>query len=563
MYEERHCNVTSSDSPQQCGGRTRALDLFVASIAFSGAAAVVVWQNLRLTVLWDLSYILENATRMAGGDVPYRDFPFPYAPLTFAGQALIIRLFGRAIWHHTLYVACANGVAVVLAYLIVRRYVATAAAVALILPLIPLGIYSIFPHPFYDPDACLLVLALMAALLFSESARARFATGAAAVLTLFVKQNIGLAFLAALALLALAERDRRRSMALLAGIACGVVVAAAAVAALFGLGNYVQWTIRFAASRRLPSFDQYAAIYEDGVVWWWVLSAAAGAFLLRMRRPGIGRVARIAGSLFVALPFAWTIVRMFVTDDPTEREVNLLRFWPMLMICGIAAGVLWLWRERSAKGSVPLLAIATIAGAFLSQSDWGSTYGIWPMLIIAAAASLSIIISSREPWLESAVAIVIAAALLFGGVPYLIGNERLTYAKLDGAVHRSTLPPLRGLSEAGEWLPEFGQLVAWTSAHIPRDDGILCLPGEDLFYFTTGRQPRFPVLMFDHTVNPYGAPVIARLADERNIGWLIVKKRLQLNGSPMENFAETMRLLEPRFQRVAELANYTIYKRRM
>lgn len=210
---------------------------------------------------------------------------------------------------------------------------------------------------------------------------------------------------------------------------------------------------------------------------------------------------------------------------------------------------------------MPLLAIATIAGAFLSQSDWGSTYGIWPMLIVTTGASLAVICRG-DARMESALAIVVAAALLFGGVPYVINNERLTYAKLDGVVHRSQLPPLRGLSEAGEWLPEFEQLVAWTSAHVPRGDGILCLPGEDLFYFTTGRRPRFPVLMFDRTVNPYDAQTIARLGDEKNIRWLIVKKRLQLNGVPMENFGETMRLLERRFGRVAELENYTIYRRR-
>ena len=57
-------------------------------------AAVVMWQNSRLTVLYDLCGVLEHATRMAQGDLPYRDFPFPYAPLTFLMQAATIRYFG-------------------------------------------------------------------------------------------------------------------------------------------------------------------------------------------------------------------------------------------------------------------------------------------------------------------------------------------------------------------------------------------------------------------------------------------------------------------------------------
>jgi len=60
--------------------RACGLALFLSALA---SAATVVWQNTRLTVLWDLSYILENAWRIASGDVPYRNFPFPYAPATF------------------------------------------------------------------------------------------------------------------------------------------------------------------------------------------------------------------------------------------------------------------------------------------------------------------------------------------------------------------------------------------------------------------------------------------------------------------------------------------------
>ena len=70
-----------------------ALSALGALGALGASAAVCVWQNCRLTVMWDASYILENASRIAAGDVPYRDFPFPYAPLTFALQALIIKLF--------------------------------------------------------------------------------------------------------------------------------------------------------------------------------------------------------------------------------------------------------------------------------------------------------------------------------------------------------------------------------------------------------------------------------------------------------------------------------------
>src|SRR2546428_9588247 len=119
-------------------------DWIVASFLFLATAAIVVWQNSRLTVLWDLSYILENSYRISLGDVPYRDFPFPYAPLTFLVQASIIKLTGRVFWHHIVYCAAVGGLATVLTWRILlnllRGRVASARVLALLLctPLIVL-----------------------------------------------------------------------------------------------------------------------------------------------------------------------------------------------------------------------------------------------------------------------------------------------------------------------------------------------------------------------------------------------------------------------------------------
>ena len=37
------------------------------------SAAWVLWQNGRVAVLWDLSYLLDSAWRFSLGQVPYRD----------------------------------------------------------------------------------------------------------------------------------------------------------------------------------------------------------------------------------------------------------------------------------------------------------------------------------------------------------------------------------------------------------------------------------------------------------------------------------------------------------
>jgi len=488
------------------------LHCIVATLLGMGSAAVVVWQNSRLTVLWDLSYILENASRIAAGDVPYRDFPFPYAPLTFAVQALLIKLFGRALWHHVAYAAIVGAIATALTYFIVLRITRSAAtAVILTLPLIPLGVYCIFPHPFYDPDCCVVVLCLIALMLRNDDS---IALGVLAVAPLFVKQNIGLALLGAMVILAIVRRRWRT----LGGIAIGSAVALIAVAAIFGLGNYIQWTIRFAASRRLPPLAQQLETYNDPTLWWWLACVVAGALLARRWR---------AEALpLIAIPWLWVLLRLFVFDDPLEPQINLLRTWPLMIVVGLL-----LLRQP-----IAFILFATIQGAFLSQSTWGSSYGIWPLLVILLAIAFEWLRIDR--W-SIALASLIVAVTLAGGIRYVVLEERLKYAKIFE-----------------DWRPPLAALVQWTERNIPRDDAILCLPGEDLFYFTTGRRPRVPVLMFDRTINPFDAKAIASFP---NVRWVIVKRRLQLNGSPMEEEAEVLRLM--RLTPVAHLPNHDVYRR--
>jgi hypothetical protein len=153
--------------------------------------------------------------------------------------------------------------------------------------------------------------------------------------------------------------------------------------------------------------------------------------------------------------------------------------------------------------------------------------------------------------------------LLIAGGNYAISHERLSYADLSGGVlHHSALPPLRGLAMRGDWLPDFEELVAFTRREIPAHDAILEIPGEDLFYFTTGRTPQFPVIMLDNTVNPYSAEQLATLARQHDVRWVIVKRKLQLEEEPIAFRARLMQLVERDYDKVETLNNYEIFRRR-
>jgi hypothetical protein len=235
---------------------------------------------------------------------------------------------------------------------------------------------------------------------------------------------------------------------------------------------------------------------------------------------------------------------------------------------------------------LPFVLFATAQGALLSNLVAGSSFALWPILLLLIATSLEALapIEESNHWtverdwtverqehtgLRSSTAplkaltAVASFALLVTGSYYAISHVRLYYADLTGdALLHSKLPALRGLAMKGNWIPDFEELVDYTDREIPRGDGILIFPGEDLFYFTTGRTPKYPVLQFDGTINPYDAVEIARIAHERDIHWLVVKQRLQILEPPFYLQPELIEPLSQDFALRATLKNYAIYYRK-
>lgn len=556
-------------------------DWLVALSLFLATALVVVWQNSRLAVLWDLSYVLDNSYRISLGDVPYRDFPFAHAPLTFLIQAALIKLSGRVFWHTTAYCAAIGGLSTVLTWRILRNVLDNSVghprvlAFLLSLPLIPLGIYCIFPHPFYDPDCTFAIL--IAVLLLQQldlktpsSSRALF-TGVTLVIPLFVKQNAGLIFLAgavvliigALAVERLRHRQVGRYFLILAGVIVGLAGALLLIQFTAGLKNYWHWTIEYAASRRTPARADMLGVYADKMILLWLAFIVVGVFVWWLDRKG-SRVLTLVSALLIATPFIWPAIYLLRDHDPSERADRLLAVWPVLLIVSFVVAILNLKRRGGISVVLPFILIGAVHGAFMSQQLWGSTYAIWPLFIILLGISIVELARLSKPaaWVTIPMTVVIVASLLISGGFYFWSHERLDYANLDeGELKRSTLPQLKGLSVRGEWIPNFEELVRYTEREIPRDEGLLILPGEDAFYYATGRRPQFPVLLFDHTVNPYSPEEILKICRERNIRWLIVKQDLQNEDEGVEQERDRLtEALEQEFEQVESLKNYDIYR---
>jgi hypothetical protein len=597
-------------------GRLR--DVLTAAALFVATAAFTLWQNTRVAALWDLSYLLDSSYRFSLGQMPYRDFPFVHPPLHYLLHAAIIRIFGLTYYPHILCAALEAGLATVLTWRILLHLLrvphdhraegevivgtvtstrperqndrarAWLLATLLAIPLVFLGIYGVYPHPIYDSDTTLAVLFALYLLQRTDSlepmtaSRARnFIAGAACVLPLFIKQNIGLPFLAItlLAVAAVATLRRLNSLSIapqrwiFTGAATMLAAAALAIHVTGGLHNYLYWTITFAAQRRLPGLSLLLETYGQGALLWTLPAALAGLALVRRQGPGAQSMAqshrdmggmryRLVAFILLAAPFLWTIASLALTTDPDDRSDQLLSLWPHLLLLA-ALLTLYNLRPRNLRSNpnlnslLPLVLLATIEGTFLSQQLWGSTYAIWPLMMILIAALLAQIRTLARP-----LAAVIAATLLLCGGLYATSHERLNYIHLDGPLTHATLPQLRGLATPGPWIPDFEELVRYTNSEIPANDGILLLPGEVPFYFATGRTPQFPVLLFDPATNPYTPRQVLDQARAHNIRWLIVTRNLQIATVAEPDLPEVIRTLQRDFVPYRTLTNYDIYRRK-
>jgi hypothetical protein len=563
-------------------------DFYAAGLLFLATAAFVLWQNSQVAVLWDLSYLLDTSWRIRLGQVPYRDFPLVHPPVTFLIQAAIMRLAGRHYWLQIAYAAVAGGLGTVLAWRIVLcilKGVRHARAISLMLaaPLVVLGISSVYPHPIYDGDCALAILVALWLLqrLSSRGANAIstvsnwlgiLLTGAAVVLPVFIKQNIGLPFLFAtvviLALLLILHWTGHSPEPSAAPVWIRLLAVTGAIFALVllaiqltaGLGNYLHWTVQFAAQRRLPGFASVFSVYTNPALLWTLPCVAAGLLLLCLPIASRVRIQALAFCLFAA-PFAATFLFLVNNDDRGDRADNLLALWPLLLLLTAAIALLELRKGVSLARLMPFLVLAAIQGTFLSQSLEGSTYAIWPLLVVLIAGALAAIPPAAQK-VAPCLAVAVSLTFLFCGGLYSISRDRMDYVDTpEGPALHATLPALRGVATPGPYLPEFEELIRFAGREIPAQDALMLFPGEDPFYFATGRTPQFPVLLFDPTTDPDSPPSLLAEAEKRNVRWVIVKTHRQSIEDVMPQKAQTLALMQTRFRLYQKLAAYDIYRR--
>ncbi len=522
---------------------------------------------------------------MALGQMPYRDFPFVHPPITFLIQAAIMRLTGRVFFHHVLYAAAVGGLGTVVAWRVVLAELGARAwmsSVLLATPLIVLGVYGIFPTPFYDCDCGFAVLVAVWALQRVERGRWwGFAAGWAVVVPLFVKQNIGLPFLIVVAagvlVVLVLQRGRGTAGWVLGGAAAALGLALGLIEWFVGIVNYVHWTVRFPAERRIPSMADMVGIYTDESLRWGLPCVVVGLAVCWFW--GDRRWARVAGMALVEWPFVWPMVMLVLSKESDDRAGALLAVWPLMLIVAAAVALWELRRGGTIARLLPIFVLAAVNGCFLSKQVWGSTYAIWPLLVVLIAGVIRALANVGRSHLnrdEAAIEMghperftvlgfagVVGVSLLVCGGFYLASEERLSYAAVtDGAVEHSGRPELQGMAVRRAYLTNFEELLGFAEGNIPRGDGVILIDGEDPFYFATGRTPQFPVLLFDPTTQPYSSSELRAMEIAKGIRWVVVKRELQIREDPTPDKEATITALTEGFAVARELRGYEVWRRR-
>ena len=526
------------------------------------SAAFTLWRNSEIGVLVDISYIVNTATRIAAGDVPYAQFPLAQAPLEFLVQALLIKIGGPHFAVQIMYATILGGLGTALTFVIAHRLLRDAVAspdvvaAVLCLPLVPLGVYAVYPHPFYDADACVLVLGVLATTLFAldRPTRARWViAGVLLVVPAFMKQNIGgalaAAMLAALSVDASTRPDQRRWFRwYVAGFIGALVCALVVLQVVVGIEQYVRWTVGFALSARGVAAERFTEFAPPAVV------AIVLAPLVRGSRPGARAVALTAAG--VAL-LARTVIDRSVIFAPG--------FFPAVVVATVGLAILRARREGATLATLfPIVVAITTLGVLQSQGLVGSSFAIFPLLVVALAALVRDVAWAVPSWPAFAprLGMGLALALVLIGTVYTLSEARLFFIDVwaSGPVQHSTYPSLAGLSARGPYLADLDEILRWIDAHVPPDETIAFVPGEEPAFFALARRPVLPSVYFFDVATPYSPQELARIADERGLRWVFVKDRLQLTEAPPLTTAIAAALTE-HATLVERIGAYRVYRR--
>jgi hypothetical protein len=588
--------IAQTQSPLNSNNRVFFKSGWVFASAWALLSGVVVYiQSFRWVPLGDYANMVEYAYKIFCGALPFRDFMTPYPPGTFYIMSWLMKLFGVSNMVFKIYVVFLQVLIVLLTYAILQKLNRDRSLnLILILPLAFVG-HAMFPFPVYDIHAHLFVLVaigLFIAIMNREikSSPALFLYGVLVALPMFFKQNVGVgmivaAYLGLLILLFMATKPLRLAdfMTVLSG---SVLVFAFALFLLYKNDLLVKAyhdIFSFPALNRNPLQSLYEIALNFLSAKFLVLYASFFLTIVAVNKIKKRKLLTISGDAinlallvsFFAVPVSLFLV-MFLKFRLAGMAANafaivskVYRYFGGLWYLVFLILVVLLLLKIKRRGiraldyldvlSVQIMIISLFQ--FLAQKLL-SAASIWPLLLIllcyirrevTAAFNFDLLPQIR---LFILLLVPVCAFWLFASNSAWYQN----HLSFNFKPPRSSTENLKGLACEGDVIPIMDSMFRFVEKEIPFNESIATLPGEDPFYFTSGRKSLMSYLhLIDHTYN-YDAERVWQEMKEKNIGWIIVKTETQVK--VYTNTEALLKHIMNECDLYAQIRGYEIYKRR-
>ncbi len=534
----------------------------------------------RILVLLDFTYFVEHAYRIYLGEMPYKDFGLALTPGIFLIQAGVFKLFGLNAHAIVLHACFVSFFVVLLNFYIMNKlhknYVIN---ISLLLPLIFTG-QAIFPHAWYNTESlffCLIALAYLLKVLYSQKKAywQFFVVGILISLPFFIKQNVGIFFqffmLLSLFLVSQFSKKELLFKEFLFILTGSVLIPVIFIVTLFmsgALDDFYYQVFQFPSETRDPitqiggiikAYLSYEAMVSyAGVILLWLflctpsLSYRTKSYILPLFAPIIFFMTYLASFRYPDLYFATHTITIFFTTI----VVIVFFFSNTYQFLINKSGQLFFI-------FLPMVLLVTSISLFLS---WISFAGYIENMYFLLIATVAINTIRFFPNLMTWKIFYLFFGLLFSIHSFInLPINKVLPFLLHGITYEATIKDkLEGLGASGDYFPQMEKLFQFADKHIKKIDKVVTLPGEDPFYYATGRIPPLAYVQANpHTFVPHNVNWFLQQCLEEKVKWIIVKKRLQ---NQNYIYIDITPLLKPNkipkyYNLYADLGLYYIYKR--
>lgn len=549
-------------------------DKLIIAIMGIVSALMVFIQGSRIIPLIDYSFMMENAYRIFSGQLPYKDFILVYPPGTFFIMAKLMNWFGLSNYVQLAYAMLINFLIILITFNVLQMLNNKRVLnIFLTLPIIFTG-YVIYPFPIYDVNAGFLILLAVWSIIYLFKRKNNllycFFAGILIALPPLFKQNVGLIFeFSAIAMLltSVVFKSKLFSLKHFFTVITGVLAVNLSFC-IWLYFNHMQadylYMIFISPSKTrplLPSLFNMLTFAVSKTTLLYYLSFVPLFFIMPNEKfsQNIKKMA-LTGSIILSS----LIIPFLILKNPLTAYEYYFSVWYLVLIAVFTSIFVKILHKKIQDNLCELIVLIVISltslSSFLSQGVLGSSYGIWPLLMIMIAGLISLFKENIDIFVLPAVCFSLLLTVLLISYNYRL-DRMAAYINYFGDMNGSKY--IDYVKTRGNWLPDIDEMVDFVNNNIPKEDKVIDLPGEDPFYLLTGRKPLLKYFSLNSTAYIYPIEKIYDDIELNNIQWIIVKNKFQIsNSGGFIDISNPLNKIKKNYYLYKNLKAYNVYKKK-